>query len=357
MGFTYNLSELTLIEATPEQVIITNRNTYVEWGAPHLTLDEYISRERILSSLPFTSKNFTVWILVPRSTPETTTNILSSCETFIRPALVQSSQKQYCYSIASVFTPPEHRKNGYASYMMEMLGKKLKENFQGVGFSFLYSDIGPKFYSRLGWKVFGHKEIQFNIENTNLNDITSDTANTISLSCKEVVQLTKYDCSLIENEIGINSAKYGVVVLPTFECFEWLFARSNFYAKVKDLREPNIWGVKLTNGEDQIIGFVIWTYNFQEEILQILRIRSLNTNVTKSLIKRAKLYASHYNFKKVTVWNPDLKLFTDPSIIEGGELVERTKSLPSLAWYHHDKGLNENEDDVEWILNENYAWC
>ncbi|CAG8550155.1 9533_t:CDS:2 [Funneliformis caledonium] len=336
MVSTYNLSELILIEATPEQVIITNRNSFVEWGAPHLTLEEYLSRERLLSSLPFTSKNFTVWILVPRSTPETTTNILSSCETFIRPALVQPSQKLYCYSIASVFTPPEHRKNGYASYMMEMLGKKLKENFQGVGFSFLYSDIGTEFYSRLGWKVFGHKEIQFNIENENenLNDITSDIANAIPLSWTDVEDLTKYDCSLIENEIVVSSAKYGAVVLPTFECFEWLFAR--------------------TNGDDQIIGFVIWTYNFQEEILQILRFRSLNTNVTKSLIKRAKLYASHYNFKKITVWNPNLKLFTDTIIIEGGELVERTKSLPSLAWYNNDKGFN---DDVEWILNENYAWC
>jgi len=240
---------------------------------------------------------------------------------------------------------------------MELLRKKLKESFQGVGFSFLYSDIGPTFYSRHGWKVFEHKEIQFNIENENLNNITFDTTNIIPLSYTDIEQLTKYDCSLIGKEMDISPTKYKVVVLPTFECFEWMFARNNFYAKIKNLKEPDIWGVKLTNGDDQVIGFVIWAYNFPEKVLQILRIRSPDTNATKLLIKKAKLYASHYNFKKVTAWNPNLKFFIETSIIEGGKLVERTKSLPSLAWYNNENGLNESEDDLEWILNENYAWC
>ncbi|RIA83623.1 hypothetical protein C1645_785921 [Glomus cerebriforme] len=334
----------------------TNRNSFVEWGT-HLSLEEYLSRESLLASLPFTSEKFTVWVLVPRSTPETTTNIFSACETFVRPALVISSslQKQTCYSIASVFTPAEHRKNGYASYMMELLGKKLKENFQEVGFSFLYSDVGPVFYSRHGWKVFEHKEIQFNIENENLNNITSDTTNVTQLSYTDIEELTKYDSSLIEKENEFSSTIYKVVVLPTFECFEWAFERSKFYAKIKGLKEPNIWGAKVTNKEDKIIGFAFWTYSFTDKILQILRIRSSDTNTTKLLIQQAKLYASYYNFKKVTVWNPNLKIFAETAIIEGGELVDRAKSLPSLAWYNNNKG--SDEDKVKWILNENYAWC
>jgi hypothetical protein len=356
MPSTYNLSELILVEATPEQTIITNRNSFVEWGTG-LTLEEYLSRETFLASLPFTRNNFTVWVLVPRSTPETTTNILSACESFVRPSLVISSslQKQTCHSIASVFTPAEHRKNGYASYMMELLGKKLKETFQGVGFSFLFSDIGSVFYSRHGWKVYEHKEIQFNIENENLNTITFDTNNITQLSSyTDVEQLTKYDCSLIEKEIETGSANYKIVVLPTFDCFEWTFERSKFYASAKGLNEPNIWGVKVTNIDDEVIGFAIWTYNFNDKILQILRIRSPDTNTTKLLIQQAKLCANSYNFKKVTVWNPNLKLFTESTIIEGGELIERTKAIPSLAWYNN-KG--PNEDDVKWVLNEHYAWC
>ncbi|RGB26065.1 hypothetical protein C1646_722115 [Rhizophagus diaphanus] len=357
MASTYSLSELTLVKATPEQAIITNKNSFGEWGT-HLSLEQYLSRETSLASLPFTSENFTVWVLVPRSTPETTTNILSACETFLRPALIISSslQKQNCYSIASVFTPQEHRKNGYASYMMELLGKKLKENFQEVGFSFLYSDVGPVFYSRHGWKVFEHKEIQFNIENENFDSITSEAINVTQLSYSDIEEITKYDCSLIEKEIDFNSTKYKVVSLPTFECYEWTFARSEFYAKVKGFKEPNIWGAKVTNKEDKVIGFVFWTYNFSDNTLQILRIRSPDTNTTKLLIRQAKLYASYYNFKKITVWNPDLKLFTETVIIEGGELIERTKSLPSLAWYNN-KSSSSSKDDVEWILNEMYAWC
>ncbi|PKC71738.1 hypothetical protein RhiirA1_412802 [Rhizophagus irregularis] len=292
MASTYSLSEITLVKATPEQAIITNKNSFGEWGT-HLSLEQYLSRETSLASLPFTSENFTVWVLVPRSTPETTTNILSACETFLRPALIISSslQKQNCYSIASVFTPQEHRKNGYASYMMELLGKKLKENFQEVGFSFLYSDVGPV--------------------------ITSEAINVTQLSYSDIEEITKYDCSLIEKEIDFNSTKYKVVSLPTFECFEWTFARSEFYAKVKGFKEPNIWGAKVTNKEDKVIGFVLWTYNFSDNTLQILRIRSPDTNTTKLLIRQAKLYASYYNFKKITVLNPDLKLFTETVIIEG----------------------------------------
>ena len=165
------------------------------------------------------------------------------------------------------------------------------------------------------------------------------------------------EIEVIEKENEISFTKYKVVVLPTFECFEWEFERCKFNVKVKGIKEPNIWGVKVTNKGEEVIGFVIWTYDFGDNILQILRIRTPDTNTTKLLIKQAKLHANYYNFQKVTVWNPNLKLFTelnDNFIIEKGELVERTKNLPSLAWYNNQ---GSNEDEVEWILNENYAWA
>ena len=188
-----------------------------------------------------------------------------------------------------------------------------------------------------------------------MNNTTSDATNITQMSSyADIEQLTKHDCSLIEKEVEINPAKYKVVVLPTFECFEWTFARGKFHAKVKGFKEPIDWGVKVTNKENEIIGFAIWTYDFSDSTLQILRIRSPDTNTTKLLIQQAKLYANNYNLKKVTVWNPDLKLFSEATIIEGGELVERTRFLPSLA-LHNNKEFNE--DEVEWILNEHYAWC
>src|SRR5579871_55685 len=130
-----------------------------------------------------------------------------------KASITSSIQKQVCYSVASVFTRADRRRNGYASYMMELLGKKLKENFQEVGFSILYSSIGPEFYNRYGWKVFDHKEIQFNIENENLNNITSNTINITQMSSyADIEQLTKYDCSLIEKEVSISPNQYKIAV-------------------------------------------------------------------------------------------------------------------------------------------------
>ncbi|CAG8812888.1 1801_t:CDS:1, partial [Racocetra fulgida] len=68
------------------------------------------------------------------------------------------------YSIAAVFTPPQYRHKGYGSTMMKLLSDKLRFDFKAE-FSFLYSAIGPEFYSRLGWKAYPLKEAIFKVDN------------------------------------------------------------------------------------------------------------------------------------------------------------------------------------------------
>jgi hypothetical protein len=65
-----------------------------------------------------------------------------------------------CHSIDSVFVPPEHRCKGYATLLVKLLREHLISEARGQPWvvSNLYSDVGPKFYSRFGWKVFESRE-------------------------------------------------------------------------------------------------------------------------------------------------------------------------------------------------------
>ncbi|CAG8781894.1 2920_t:CDS:2, partial [Acaulospora morrowiae] len=95
----HDFDDLILLEATPEQAIITNENSYLEWGHPQLTLEQYLEREKLLANLEFTGANFKVWVLVSRKEQQelqgkgdTPVNnkltILSACESFKRKALI-----------------------------------------------------------------------------------------------------------------------------------------------------------------------------------------------------------------------------------------------------------------------------
>lgn len=57
-----------------------------------------------------------------------------------------------CFAIASVFTPNAHRRRGYAAKMLSLLLQELKSR-KGAVASTLYSDIGPNYYSKIGWEA------------------------------------------------------------------------------------------------------------------------------------------------------------------------------------------------------------
>ncbi|CAG8684344.1 22780_t:CDS:2, partial [Gigaspora rosea] len=87
--------DLVLVEATPEQARITNRNSYMSWGYPMLTIDEYIEREEILANNEFTLENFKVWILVSKL------SLITIPSRQIREVIG--------YYITSLFTPSQYQ--------------------------------------------------------------------------------------------------------------------------------------------------------------------------------------------------------------------------------------------------------
>ncbi len=71
-------------------------------------------------------------------------NLYSSLITYRYPAGAYES-----YGIGSVATRPENRKKGFASELLRGVLARFDE--QGMTRSFLYSDIDPEFYGRLGY--------------------------------------------------------------------------------------------------------------------------------------------------------------------------------------------------------------
>ncbi|CAG8614265.1 9302_t:CDS:2 [Cetraspora pellucida] len=337
-------------------MVRTNRNSYIEWGYPQLTIDQYLKRESVLSNDVYNSENFKVWILISTKDADDASNInestiLSACETFKRKALITLSpgqvQEVTCYSIASVFTPPQYRRKGYASTMMKLLSDKLRFEFKAP-FSFLYSDIGTDFYGRFGWKAYTLKEVRFKVDdNFTTPPENSETVITIDLSNLESV--IQQDYELIKKEFSKLNKK-SLVVLPINPTYNWFMERSKHFSNLNEY--PKILGAKILKDQDinnQKLskGFVIWHHDFQYNKLEILRFRSDSPQTTQLLIQKAKQEASRFKFKQVILWNPDLRLL---DLSKEGEIVEMTTKLPSLAWY-------VNDDNVDWILNEKYAWC
>ncbi|KAF0432777.1 Acyl-CoA N-acyltransferase [Gigaspora margarita] len=343
--------DLVLIEATPEQARITNRNSYIEWGYPQLTIDQYLKREFTLSNCVLNSENFKVWILVSTKDADDTSKInesaiLAACETIKRKALIKLSsgqvQEAISYSIASVFTPPQYRHKGYASTMMKLLSDKLRFDFKAA-FSFLFSDIGTEFYGRFGWKVYPLKEVRIKVDE-DFTTLSENPEMVVAIDQSNLESVIQQDCEIIKKEFSKLNKK-SLVVLPINPTYNWFFERSKYLSKSNEY--SNILGVKVLKGQD-IGGFVIWYHDFQYNKLEFLRFRSDSPQTTQLLIQKAKQEASKFKFKQVTLWNPDLKLF-DLLKVEV-EVVEMTTKLPSLAWYIDD-------GDVDWVLNEKYCWC
>ncbi|CAG8607370.1 3020_t:CDS:2 [Scutellospora calospora] len=371
MSSRFEHQDLVLVEANPEQAKITNRNSYMSWGYPVLTIGEYIKREEILANNEFTSENFKVWILISRKSSvncnsttlnDTEPEIFSQCETFKRKTLITLSpgqiKEEICYCITALFTPPKYRHKGYATTMMKILDNKLRYEYKAT-YSYLYSEIGPDFYSRLGWKIFAHKEIRFKVDGK-FSATSRNSETIVAINQYNLESIVNKDCEIIKKEL-MKLNKKSVVILPTKPAFDWLFQKTKFYSKFhSDTDDPRLFGAMiLKNGfvnendnEEMLKGFIMWNHDFKENELLIVRFRSESPYMTRLLLQQAMHEAIKFQLTQIVLWNPDLKLFSISEDINifNGIVVERTESLPSLAWYADD------DDDVDWILNEKYIW-
>ena len=135
--------------STAEYVREVLPHSFGIWGASR-TFEEYVRSLEIIAQAPFGRRRpFTVGLREGE-------RVACSAKLYERE-IRWGEQRLRATGIGAVFTHPDFRGRGYAS---AMLGAILDaERAAGTDFAFLFSDIGPAFYERLGFGTLASRAI------------------------------------------------------------------------------------------------------------------------------------------------------------------------------------------------------
>jgi GNAT superfamily N-acetyltransferase len=116
----------------PAAAVALDTLTHAAWGRT-LSLPQYLKRERILRAAPFSQHGLRAWTLQRVSLG----------------GRGGTTGQGVGHGIASVFVEPSQRGHGYASELLRRVHATLQA--EGALLCFLWSEIGPTLYQRLGY--------------------------------------------------------------------------------------------------------------------------------------------------------------------------------------------------------------
>ena len=362
-------ADVVFTEATPHQRVLSWELNGASW-APPMTIEQYVGRETTLSQTALSADGGTKYfILHPKTDPET---IVSACEVTTKRALVASPsdgtvREGAAYSIASVFTNPRFREQGMAGYMLRQVQAAVDGTTECGA---LYSDIGRRYYTRLGWKDFRSPQVLLAVAAEGQQQSFPAPPEGVSLlKAEDVPALCARDVAALRarfQRYAVESGDGGktrVVFLPTAEQLAWHFARDKYVCQTLLGREVVYRGAQTADGS----AWIYWDHDLREKKLKVLRIvtgdgdsEEKRRGDVRALVLAALAEAKAWGLHKVLVWEPSVEVAAVATDLwrelgPGLEVVfdEREDgSIPSLRW-KEGKSL----EGVEWEDDEYYAWC
>ncbi|KAI9921544.1 hypothetical protein PsorP6_002537 [Peronosclerospora sorghi] len=352
-----SIGKLRVVQLTQETLKIQCKiDDYEEWGAPMLDLQQYQRKEELQRATSFSRRGSIFWALVEDSKDSNDFNhvveqpvLYCHCESHRFDCVVRRSsgdiEQGYSHHIGSVFTLPEYRNRGLAKIFMQEVARQLKKLPRAL-VSILYSDIGPNFYDKLGWKLHPSKMAILNV-------VSSRSISIENKSGEEIVplnldtnleKLLQHDNERLISELA--SEKYecqeAFVVLPTRDSIEWQFCIGEYFAQIRGYKDtPTRCGVKINKN-----AFILWCHNLKESTLYVVRSRfpeacEQSTTITCQLLNEALSEANKFNLEKIAIWVP-AKCLHDPGVQRYFEInfVDRESSLSSAIIFHHDSESN-----------------
>ncbi|KAE8442760.1 hypothetical protein EG329_002848 [Mollisiaceae sp. DMI_Dod_QoI] len=316
----------------------------------------------------------TMWILVERDAVPDQRAILASCETYRKRALVSSSstgetEDVIVHGIASVFCDPKYRGKGYAKHMLTELARVLKD-WQADGrrciASVLYSDIGPKYYADVGWKLTSNNtHIEFPAHSSPELDGVK------LLQAEDLEQLCEEDEAMIRKSMAILTAagRQHMIIVPDHDHMLWHHTKEEFVSQKLFGRIPHVKGIMVDDEPGKRI-WAIWTHRFYGDpevtpsgnVLYILRLviedllqdSKMMQAQLKRIFQSAQAEAAAWNLDVVKLWDPHPRVQRLMRRMDiGHSIVERNEDgIASLLWYGEDE-----EGTPVWVSNEKYAWC
>ncbi|TFY55282.1 hypothetical protein EVJ58_g8350 [Rhodofomes roseus] len=295
-------------------------------------------------------------------------------------------------AIASVFTPPEKRKKGYAQHMMRLLHwvvaprsalpdfpeawgspPEVPEELglQKAQFSVLYSDVGKDFYQLCGptakpgggWLASGAVETSWYADKAATGSTPGATSPHIWLTEDDAKHVWSLDVPFMRADVveaAMTSGHTTISLLPTKGVGAYVIQRTmSFAADGTPVLPLDTWGVLLLPssvvGVDEVFAdletqptYATWTLDSLNETSRALvttRVRA-SKETLPALLKVLTQFALKENIQKVEMWGlPEgLQAVASES---GWKTSERTDHVSACKWYG-----KENESELKWMFNE-----
>lgn len=418
--------QLCLHQPTPEECIQIWSKTAAAWK-DSLTVPLYILEAQYLTTVPLArNRGMTTWVLADASLPANHRPLLCSSESFRKRALASDAhgnvKECVVHGIASVFCPAEFRGRGYGSRHMRELAAALRRGWQGEGRGasvgcVLYSDIGKRYYARLGWRPHPRNaHFAFPPAQGGVAEETPARARAQVVAERDLGALCSRDEAMVHAAMATPcsaTARRRVVVLPDLEHMLWHIRKADFATAYIFGKIPAAKGAAAGSAPGKQV-WAIWTHRYYGHpdhvdeavegvgeaggnVLYILRLvvegdgtanrpreegrlpplpmteketeeYTERKEALEAVLRAAQSEAAEWRLDSVKLWEPSplVERMIEESGIEGVEWVEREEeSIASALWFEEggegeDGGGGGDGDDGEgvvWVNNEHYAWC
>lgn len=265
--------------------------TWQEWGS-RLTVPQYLEREQALRAHPWCRRTMTTWFLTEGA------EVRCSCETFRVDSNV-GPRPGASFSVASVFTEPSKRGQGYAGQLMSALLERLREQPDAQS-SVLFSDVGAPIYEKSGYRAVPAFDWVLPPGNFPLQ----------AQWLEEPVAAPRR-CAAREGQLLLH---------PTAEQLDWHFERSRLYARFLGRPALTHYGARTANAA------AWWTAQFKSDELLVLWLDAPDAAAAAPLLRAAQLQAHRAGLPRVRVWET-LSL----GGLEGARRIAREGELPMVA--------------------------
>ncbi|KAF9357118.1 hypothetical protein BGX26_004235 [Mortierella sp. AD094] len=383
--------ELELIRTTnPEVIKQVWLNNSIHF-AKEMPTDVWLEKAALRTSLDLGSGiEHKIWVLVPKGKGDDPSAILSAVHTYERPGFMSTTTLAagtvvkhdglerdsidkttrsdidivdvVMVYILLVFTPVEHRKQGYARKMLKMLRNQLElQTNPTVSLSFLYSSVGPNFYEASGWPTVRSRELVVEVPGHTFPDLPPDSGarryKIEDITDANLQQVMDKDIELLRLNMKTKAQsapanQQYVAFLPEARIFRGQLAIANFTnQRVSHLNKPiSRIGVRLVCDEKSRDEhpFMVWTYLVPHKLLLILRTRYETVQQLQILLKEAMKEACEWDMTTMSLWDLNEE---DALKATGASNRDRTVAWSCLGQF----GVTL-QPNIELLLNEAYIW-
>ncbi|KAI3657009.1 hypothetical protein MP638_004803 [Amoeboaphelidium occidentale] len=402
--------DLVLKVASKEEHRQSIINNYGEWGVP-LTLEQYFIREQELQHPDALFAPFVPWIV----TDSKGSDILAQCETFENDVCVymrvndtNSNNNGHvqmvqgkAYGVASVFVPKQHRGKGYGFTMMKKLHNTLQDAKTESFGSYLYSDIGPKFYERNSWMNYSPYQMVISVDDAEELPF-GDATDLAAIKREDLEVLTNTDNItqdrivkefLLEQPEGKNAV--AVAFKSSAKILNWARVRASVFSRFlcPELEfDKRPYGHVINIGQENQ-EFMTYFHDFKEKKLYVNKRRVLTSKNALGLLNAAIIEAKSCKLNKVIMFNPcdtlcqaicdlsgnntlfksllfstkrmkseDFKNMVDIELMKGVRFQPGDGSIPAMTLFDEniinrcDSSYDPAGVDYHWFDNEKYLW-